>query len=43
MSRFAWWLGSITQGVILGCGLVLALLKLTQFATGTQIFRYQGF
>lgn len=39
----AWSLGAIIQGLIMGGALTVALLKLMEFTTGAQIFRYQGF
>lgn len=35
--------GAWLQGLLLGTGLLLALLKLVALADGAQIFRYQGF
>lgn len=43
MIRWAYRFGVVTQGLVLGFFLSLALLKLLSLAIDARVFRYQGF
>ena len=43
MIRLAKTLGIITQGIVLGSLLFLALIRLMAVSEGARVFQYQGF
>lgn len=42
-NAIAWWMGVLLQGLLLGVLLALAVVTLSAWTGGIQVFRYEAF